>query len=86
VFCHTNSSAPLTFRQPIEADFLRSGARKVYLVPEHEIGLDAFDLENMEDVLRLANRERLVETQMKSAVGHWEVMRTVVPGKIWELW
>jgi len=65
---------------------LRSGARQAYLVPKHEIALERFALGDGEDVLRINSTERVSETQTKSAVGHWKVMRTVVPGKIWELW
>ena len=83
--CRARSEAPITFREPVERDFLRSGARQVYLVPKHEIELSTFDLEDMEDVLRRNDTSRLVETQSKSAVGHWNVMRTVMPGKVWEM-
>ena len=86
LFCRARSAAPITFREPLERDFLRSGARKAYLVPRHEIALAAFDLEDGGDVLRRNDTGRLVATQTRSAVGHWNVMRTVVPGKIWELW
>lgn len=55
-------------------------------MPQHEIDLSTFNLEDMDDVLRKNNTEKLTETQRKSAVGHWNVMRDVVPGKIWELW
>lgn len=86
LFCRARSETPITFRAPVERDFLRSGARKAYLVPKHEILRGEFELEDMEDVLRANGTQRLVETQSRSAVGHWNVMRTVVPGKIWELW
>ncbi|KFY04099.1 hypothetical protein O988_00976 [Pseudogymnoascus sp. VKM F-3808] len=85
-FCRAHSEAPITFREPVERDYLRSGARKAYLVPKHEILREEFDLKDVGDVLRANNTAMLEETQQKSAVGHWNVMRTVVPGKIWELW
>jgi hypothetical protein len=85
LFCRARSDAAITFREPVERDFLRSGARKAYLVPRHEIGMATFDLEDAGDVLRANDTGRLEETQRRSAVGHWKVMRTVVPGKIWEL-
>lgn len=86
LFCRARSDAAITFREPVERDFLRSGARKAYLVPKHEILRGQFDLEDMRDVLRANDTATLEETQRKSAVGHWNVMRTVVPGKVWELW
>lgn len=86
VFCHATSSADVTFRRPREADFLQSSARQAYLMPEHEVMKEAFDLEDVEDVLKGANRERVVRQQAKSARGHWGVMRRVVPARVWELW
>ncbi|KFY11669.1 hypothetical protein V492_04338 [Pseudogymnoascus sp. VKM F-4246] len=86
LFCRARSKELITFREPVERDFLRSGSRKAYLVPQHEILRDEFDLEDMGNVLRSNDTVALEETQRRSAVGHWNVMRTVVPGKIWELW
>ena len=68
------------------ADFLGSGARQEYMMPKIEIPLETVDTLDMSDVLRVNNTMRLTETQRKSAVGHWRVMRTVLPPKIWELW
>lgn len=86
LFCRSRSEEPITFRKPVERDFLRSGARKAYLVPQHEILRKEFDLEDVWDVLRANDTASLEATQRRSAVGHWNVMRTVVPGKVWELW
>lgn len=35
-------------------------------------------------LLREGNVDMLREWQKKSAVGHWSVIRTVVPGGVWE--
>ncbi len=100
MFCRASTSggwwfpsAPLSFREPVTADFLGSGARQGYLVPQHEISLESILTEAEEvldredwDVLTRENRGRLKETQKKSAIGHWRVMRTVLPEKVWELW
>ena len=86
LFCRANSAAAVTFREPIPADFLGSGSRQEYMVPKIEMPLDSVDTEDMSDVLTVRNTMRLTTSQRKSAVGHWEVMRTVLPPKIWELW
>lgn len=86
LFCRARSSAPVTFRDPIVADFLGSGARQEYMMPKIEIPLETVDRLDMSDVLRVNSTIRLTETQRKSAVGHWRVMRTVLPPTIWELW
>ncbi|CAI4219879.1 unnamed protein product [Parascedosporium putredinis] len=52
----------------------------------HEIDLAEFD--STEDVgLLFSNGTReLAQSQEHSAMGHWDVMRIVLPAKIWELW
>ena len=90
IFC-TNSKTPLTFRTPNEKDMLGSGARKMYLLPKHEVEADTFaemDGEGGEDVgLLYANgTEKFRKWQQSSALGHWGVMRTVLPRDIWEDW
>lgn len=94
IFCtkfsaeETEGKKGIAFREPTEEDFLGSGARRRYLMPEHEIFAEAFLGEESDpsDVLRANETERLSEWQKKSAVGHWEVMRTVLPAWIWEKW
>ncbi|SPO05056.1 related to spermine/spermidine synthase family protein [Cephalotrichum gorgonifer] len=85
IFCK-KSEDPLTFRNPVAGDFLQSRARDMFLVPKHETFLSEFRSE--EDVGLLMNNgtAELEGGQETSAVGHWEVMRTVVPPKVWELW
>lgn len=90
IFCtKTSSSASsvLKFREPVEADFLNSGARKEFLVPKYEIDADVFEaVDGDGDVLSKSDMDRLTKWQVKSAVGHWKVMRTVLPDHIWEMW
>lgn len=86
IFC-TNSEDPVTFRKPTEADFLGSGARKAYLLPKHEVQEDVFiSLESDGGVLLKNDTERFRGWQQTSALGHWAVMRTVLPKEIWEDW
>lgn len=86
LFCKASSSSPVTFREPVLADFLGSGSRQEYMIPKIEIPLDTVDKADMSDLLRVANTFKLTAAQRESAVGHWKVMRTVLPPKIWELW
>ena len=86
IFC-TNSEDQVTFRKPTEADFLGSGARKMFLLPKHEVTDNDFKaVEGNVDVLRKNDTERFKEWQQRSALGHWALMRTVLPKEIWEDW
>jgi spermidine synthase len=82
-FCRKTNS-PISFRKPQEADFLGSGARKAYMVPKHEIPLAAFD--HTVHVLQKGKTKQLEQWQTKSALGHWRLMRTVLPDAVWENW
>ncbi|KAK6613903.1 spermine spermidine synthase [Botrytis cinerea] len=87
------TSAPsITFRKPIEKDFLRSNARRAFLLPKWEIEDEELKLgeekgeEAFAGVLRRNETGRLQEWQVKSAKGHWGVMRGVLPGGVWIDW
>jgi hypothetical protein len=88
-FCRKGNK-PFAFREPVEADFLGSLARRELLVPQHEVDIKQFDLEGdnngMPKVLRNGKTSVLDQWQRKSAVGHWEVMRQVIPSIVWENW
>ncbi|EXJ79747.1 hypothetical protein A1O3_08030 [Capronia epimyces CBS 606.96] len=83
IFCR-KENMPITFRRPIPADYLGSGARREYLLPKYEILPDAF--EKTGPVLMSGKTGELEKWQAKSALGHWRVMRTVLPDVIWENW
>ncbi|RMZ83547.1 hypothetical protein DV738_g1145, partial [Chaetothyriales sp. CBS 135597] len=83
-FCIKPSTVPITFRQPIESDFLGSGARLEFLVPKFEVMHDEFESEG--DLLTEKNVKVVEKWQAQSAVGHWRVMRTVLPDIVWENW
>ncbi|CAK7226176.1 hypothetical protein SBRCBS47491_006142 [Sporothrix bragantina] len=76
----------ITFRAPRKADLLNSETRKHFLVPKFEV-VDA-DFRSTEEVrvVRRNDTEQLAESHAESALGHWAVMRRVVPVKVWELW
>ncbi|KAL2401387.1 hypothetical protein ABEF93_005658 [Exophiala dermatitidis] len=83
VFCRKDN-LPIKFRKPTQPDYLGSGARREYLLPKYEIPSDAFNKNN--GILRSGNTKELEKWQAKSALGHWRVMRTVLPDAIWENW
>jgi hypothetical protein len=84
IFCKKNSGS-LTFRKPTEADFLGSGARKSFLLPKHEMDAEVLTAGSRE-IMRKGQQHALVKWQKQSAIGHWAVMRTVLPHSIWENW
>ena len=84
VFFCRKQNIPVKFRQPVEADFLGSGSRREYLLPKHEIMPEQFVREG--EVLRSGKTKELEKWHAKSALGHWKVMRTVLPAAVWETW
>ena len=88
IFC-TKTPGPFKFRVPSEADFLGSRARESYLLPQHEInGVDFERQEGEVDLTPIAEgrTQMLDRWQKQGAVGHWSIMRTVLPSVIWENW
>lgn len=88
IFCTKSggSGADIVFRAPRKADLLNSETRKQFLVPQYEV-LDA-DFRSTEEarIVRRNDTEQLAEWHAESALGHWAVMRRVVPAKVWEMW
>ncbi len=88
MFCRKNKG-PFTFRNPAEADCLGSQARRYHLLPQHEISPSYFDNRVGDEQLGILKRgqtQKLEALQRESAVGHWRIMRTVLPDTIWENW
>ncbi len=86
IFC-TNAASEIKFRKPTTADFLGSQARKMFLLPQHEVMGSVFaEIKGDGGVLSKNDTERFRPWQQKSALGHWAVMRTVIPEEIWEDW
>jgi hypothetical protein len=86
IFC-TNSEDQVTFRKPTEADFLGSHARKMFLLPKHEVADNDFKaVEGDGGILRKNDTQRFKGWQQTGALGHWAVMRSVLPKEIWEDW
>jgi hypothetical protein len=86
VFFCRKSTEPITFRAPVYEDYLNSRARQVFLEPKHEVQLADLLGEGDSVLLRQNNTGMVEEWQMKSAAGHWAVMRTVLPSQVWNWW
>ena len=78
-----------TFRSPVEADYLGSQARRYHLLPQYEIEASYFDHRATDGefgILKRGQTQKLETLQRESAIGHWKIMRTVLPDVIWENW
>jgi hypothetical protein len=87
IFCkHPSSSSPLVFRPSTNSDFLDSSVRRQHLFPrpELEIKKERFALDG--PVLKRGQTRQLEMWHRRSAVGHWSIMRTVLPDVVWENW
>ncbi|MCJ1287806.1 hypothetical protein MMC26_007158 [Xylographa opegraphella] len=84
LFCR-KTTEPFSFRAAAEADCLGSQARRSHLQPKHEIAADFFG-DGPGKVLRRGKTEALQRWQRESAVGHWRIMRKVLPAVVWESW
>ncbi|ETI23020.1 hypothetical protein G647_04816 [Cladophialophora carrionii CBS 160.54] len=84
VFFCRKQDIPVRFRKPVAADFLGSGARRAFLLPKHEIMPEEFVREG--GILKHGHTKELEKWQAQSAIGHWRVMRTVLPDAVWENW
>lgn len=93
IFC-TKSSAGITFRNPTQRDLLNSPSREAFLLPKWEVtdedllrGVNGSVAEAEKlGVLRKNETERLEKWQEGSALGHWEIMRGVLPEVVWVNW
>ncbi|KAI1118421.1 spermine/spermidine synthase [Nemania sp. NC0429] len=85
IFC-VKTNDKITFRAPVEADYLQSISRRHFLVPQHEVSLSAFSTRDEVGILRANETDKLAMWHTQSAIRHWEVMRTVIPNEIWNQW
>jgi hypothetical protein len=85
VFCR-KSADPIKFRPVVPADLLESAARKYYLMPKNEVPNSAFLTGGEVKIVRKNDTEVLTKHHDQTALGHWAVMRDVLPKKIWENW
>ena len=91
VFCvkksHGNSKQAFKFRKATDDDFLGTLSRRHYLQPKEELEVPFTYVtpEGGREVWRL-DADELDKFHKESAVGHWKVMRTVLPDGVWEMW
>ncbi|KAJ4160505.1 hypothetical protein NW754_003625 [Fusarium falciforme] len=85
IFCR-KTPGDIAFRRPVPSDFLRSRARQAFLAPQHEVREQEFLDSDDTDVLAKNRTGKVTKWHQKSAAGHWKIMRSVLPGKIWEQW
>jgi hypothetical protein len=88
IFCKKGRT-PLRFRQPTSADFLGSKSRESYMLPQFEIDPMIFedaDVKSSQRILQIGKTDLLEAYHTRSAIGHWKIMRTVLPVEIWENW
>ncbi|KAI9151804.1 spermine spermidine synthase family [Paramyrothecium foliicola] len=84
-FCR-KTTKPLTFREPVNADFLESRTRQVFLYPKNEVPVAELFPQEQTGVLRSNETNVLTKWHKESAMGHWNIMRVVAPAKVWEQW
>ncbi len=85
VFC-TKTDRLVAFRKPVTADLLNSRARRQFLLPAHEVVDSDFRTDEEARLVRNNDTEQLSRYHDETALGHWAVMRRVLPAKVWENW
>lgn len=85
IFC-TKSDRPLTFRKSTRGDYFESEMREEFLRLEHEVPQSALLSGEGASVLHKNDTGALVALHEKSVLGHWTIMRTVMPAWVWERW
>lgn len=85
VFCRKTPDR-ITFRRVVERDLLQSRARAHYLMPKNEVPESAFMTGDDVKLVRQNDTATLAKYHDQTALGHWAVMREVIPKNIWENW
>lgn len=85
IFCRKTNDK-ITFRNAVVGDFLQSRAREVYMYPRYEVFDSAFLTGEDVGIVSVNDTEKLANWHPQTGLGHWAVMRTVVPKEIWENW
>lgn len=86
IFCKKSPpTEPLTFRHPTLADYLQSSARQEYLGLSHEVP-ESDMLGEGDDIMRRNETGKVARWHDQSAMGHWGLMRIVIPAFVWEKW
>lgn len=85
IFC-TKLTTGIEFREARSRDLLNSPSREQFLVPRHEVRDEDFLVGMEEGVLRTGDTGKLERWHRQSALGHWKVMRSVLPEVVWQEW
>jgi hypothetical protein len=85
IFCR-KTPGDVIFRRPTQKDFLQSQVRRNLLLPKHEIQEQLLLEGEATDVLNKNETSKVTKWHQESAAGHWKIMRSVLPGYIWEQW
>ena len=85
IFCKKTSS-PITFRKPVAADYLGSALRKEFMVPKHELAITSENFQLEGEILMRGKTKQLEKWHVQSAIGHWKLMRGLLPDAVWENW
>ncbi|KAI0129551.1 spermine/spermidine synthase [Xylariales sp. AK1849] len=85
MFCR-RTTEKITFRPIVEDDLLQSRARAHYLMPKNEVFDSAFLTGGNVGIVKKNDTQTLAKWHDQTALGHWAVMRNVLPKEIWENW
>lgn len=85
IFCR-KTEEKIDFRRSVEKDHLKSRARQAFLDPKHEVPESEILSDDEGGLLLKNNTVKVLGWHQQSALGHWTIMRTVMPASIWEKW
>ncbi|KAL9027828.1 MAG: hypothetical protein Q9196_003710 [Gyalolechia fulgens] len=85
LFCRKVAGS-FRFRQATREDFLGSQARQHHLPPRYEVDPEYLTKRYGNDIITKRNSRELEKAQYQGALGHWKVMRSVLPDAVWENW
>ena len=86
IFCTKLGNRKLAFREPNARDLLNSPSREGFLMPKHEVKDEDFTEGREDGILTRNDTAKLAKWHGQTALGHWTVMRTVLPPAVWETW
>ncbi|ORY61364.1 spermine/spermidine synthase [Pseudomassariella vexata] len=85
IFCRKTTDG-IAFRRTVEQDFLRSRSRQHFLAPKYEVDNKVFLTGDDVGIVRKNDTSKLGNWHDQTGLGHWAVMRTVLPKEVWENW
>jgi hypothetical protein len=91
IFCVNSAEMwPLTFRKPVEADYLGSRSRRQFLLPKKELEIALTDVDEAMPILleehAISKTPLWPKEQLEAAKRHWRLMRVLVPDVVWLNW